>query len=125
MKKLIVALMFLSVSGSARAWEFARNPDRFPSVGLNVSNENISGRRNEIDQPSPILTRNQGGPISTSYYSYGADIRLPASDQITFTLFADSINTDTTFTRVDNVYKQRDKLDGYRYGLGVRLYFSK
>lgn len=125
MKKILFISLFL-LPLRAHAWEFPRNPDRFPSVGFNVANTNLTGTRSEISQPNnPALTLAYNGSLKRSDYSIGGDLRLPVSDQLTFTLFADSVNSDTTFNRAQNVYKETDKIDGYRYGLNIRLYFSK
>lgn len=109
----------------ANAWEFSRNPDRFPSLGFNLNNSHLSGTRGEVDQPTTILTRNQGGTDIIDTYAVGADLRLPVSDQWTVTLLADSYSLDSSFHRNGDAYRESQKLDGYRYGINLRLYFSK
>lgn len=124
MKTLIASILLLSAS-VVSAREFALNPDRFPSLGFNVSNTSLSGHRDEVDMPNPALTRDLGGKLTSNYDAIGADIRLPVSDGVTLTFFGDAVNSDTTFTRSGNIYRQADKLSGYRYGLSMRVYFNK
>jgi hypothetical protein len=126
MKNLIAAVMILAPS-VAGAWEFNRNPDRFPSVGFNILNSYESGDRNENDTPSVSLTRHQSGPVTNFTYKLGADVRLPINQSMTLTLRYDAIESDNHFTRVSNgqeIYKESESLSGYQYGIGIRFYMN-
>lgn len=125
MKYLILSLSLFSVTTISYGWEFESNPDRFPSVGINVNTTQLVGDRAEIDQPSPILTRNQGGPIKSTYDSIGVDLRLPVSNHLTFTFYGDSIRSDDSFKRKGDQYKETNTVSGARYGFSVRMYFNK
>lgn len=122
--KKIIFVVFLLVSSNSFAWEFNRNPDRFPSVGFNVSNYSLSGTRNDVSQVNATLTQRLAGPLTHNINSIGLDLRLPVSDQLTFTLSADNVSSDSKFTR-DFGYTESYSLTGYHYSLGARLYFSK
>lgn len=119
----VAAVVFFGVS--AMAWEFPRNPDRFPSIGFNAIDMELEGDRIDIDQPTLATTRTQSGPLTQSLYMIGADVRLPLNDQITLTLAADSVSGDSSFSRGGNTFKEDSRVKGHRLGVGLRLYFSK
>ena len=127
MKRLIIALgVSLVLAQQAKAWEFARNPDRFPSIGLNISAADLNGKRDEVSQPAnPILAMNAGGDVDYQSNTVGADVRLPVNDGMTLTLSADHFDNRSTFERKGNLYRESESLRGVRYGLGVRIYFNK
>lgn len=123
--KKSVALVFMLFAPSGYAWEFRDNPDRFPSVGLTLATTSLVGTKDEIDQPNPALSRDQGGPISSVYHSFGADVRLPVADQMTVTVFGSQLASSSSFNRVGNIYRESAKMEGYQYGASVRIYIGK
>lgn len=125
MKILSIVVMLLIASNRAFAWEYPRNPDRFPSIGFNASSMDLSGHRDEVSMPSIDLTNALGGSQKFASNSIGADLRLPVNDGLTLTLAADSFDTRSDFMRNGNVYKESQSLTGFRYSLGLRLYFNK
>lgn len=124
MKKLIAVALLFGAS-SAHAWEFARNPDRFPSAAFNVSNSNLDGTRAEIDQPGGAPSRIQSGLDHSVFYSIGGDVRLPLQESLTLSVYYDFLSQDDRFIRENNVYKQTDSSNGYRCGFSLRVYFNK
>ena len=120
----VIALTLL-VAGNAGAWEFQRNPDRFPSVGLDFANSYASGDRNEKDLPNTSLSRTQTGSERNYGYEVGGDLRLPVTDSITVSGFYHRLTEDAHFTREGGVYKEDNLSKGYRYGLSVRVYLNK
>jgi hypothetical protein len=132
MKTIIAIAVLLLAPLSARAWEFPRNPDRFPSVGFAVTNSNENGTRYESDGPYPALTRTQSGPEHFGGHTIGGDVRLPASDCLTFGFSYEHIESLHTFDRHGGdyqptgvLYSEKLSTSGYRYGVTARLYFSK
>jgi hypothetical protein len=132
MKRLLMIAALLAAARSAGAWEFARNPDRFPSVGFSVTNSYLSGRRYEDDLPGGAPDRVQSGKQELSGYGMGLDARLPLSDQITVGVFAEQQSLDMRFGRDSGpfstgrvYYRETAKMEGYKYGVTARLYFSK
>lgn len=126
MKTLIAAIaLLLAVPSASRAWECKRNPDRFPSFAFNVGNASLSGQRTELDQPSASLARAQIGKTESTLYSLGGDMRLPMNDSLTLSMYYDFLSQDDQFVRQNDVYQQKDKTDGYRYGFSLRIYFNK
>lgn len=123
--KTLTFVLLLSTASICSAWEFPRNPDRFPSFGFNVTNTELDGSRFQISSPTTALTRNDKGSLSTFVHALGGDIRLPVSNQLTVTLSGDYIESESDFIRDSRVYSETDKIDGYRYGLSFRLYLSK
>lgn len=125
---LIVFLGSLLFAGRAHAWEFTRNPDRFMSVGVNVSKLDVGGKRFEVDQPSDPLTRVNSGPENRNESVYGADLRLPVSDSVTVGLFYDYIDGSNTFDREasgKSIFRQSLDYTGNHYGMSVRFYLNK
>ncbi len=112
-------------AGAARAWEFPRNPDRFPSVGFNVTNGSISGHRDEVDTPPPTyLFRTNVGNTDMDTHTLGADLRLPLHESVTFVFGYDSIESNYHFVRAGDVFHETERLSGYRYTVGFRLYLN-
>lgn len=109
----------------ARAWEFPRNPDRFPSVGFNISSADLGGERDEVSTPSTVLTNAQGGPVDFSGNTAGMDVRLPVNDGMTLSISADHYDNRTDFKRNGGTYRESESLRGFKYGLGVRVYFNR
>lgn len=109
----------------ALAWEFSRNPDRFPSVGIHIASSKLDGHRDEIDTPNLNLVRVNGGDIDADIKMIGVDFRLPVNNSVTVTLCADSVVNKSVFNRVGNVYRESEKTTGMQYGFNARLYFNK
>lgn len=128
---LFVAVTMLSCS--AQAWEFSRNPDRFPSLGLHVINGSVKGDRYETDLPGTVGSRSQSGPESESTYTLGADIKLPINHGMTLGFFYDQHEIDRVYKRNraptnttgEVIFKETSNLNGYRYGFDFRLYLNK
>lgn len=134
MKKLnkqsgLILFAFL-IASTVHAWEFINNPDRFPSVGLHVDNQKLKGNREE----TVVNSAGQDVPYrhsdETAYqWRGGADVRLPATQSLTFTVSYDRVETDDWFTRHNtlggDMYKEHKNLKGDNWGIGVRLYFNK
>lgn len=125
-KILIVLFMLLIAAAPAHAvWEFPQNPDRFPSFGFNYSNASLQGDRHEMDTPNPLVSRDNVGDRSEHNQNFGGDFRLPFSDSGTFTFGVDSVSTWTNFVRSDAVYHEKDKLTGWKYSIGLRVYINR
>lgn len=103
MKTLIVASL-LALTANAWAFEVTHNPDRYPSVGLDVSSGHLAG----------IDTVATGGPHTDGGFVKGlVDLRLPISNAVTLHAFGSStgINNNLQFSNGDEM------------GLGLRVYF--
>lgn len=97
-------LMFVSAIGGA--FDRSRNPDRFMSVGLDVSSGKLPG----------ILTdQSVGDPHTDGGFVKGLlDVRLPVSNAITFHAFGSStgVNNNMQFSQ------------GNEVGIGLRVYLQ-
>jgi hypothetical protein len=125
MKKLI-GLLLLAVAAPAHAvWEFPSNPDRFPSFGVKFSGQHLDGERHEMDSPNPLLSRDQVGPINSTYQTFGGDFRLPFNESATVTFGIDSIRATSHFTRQDAVYHEKQTQEGWNYSVGLRVYINR
>lgn len=124
MKKITMFLAALSIAAGAHAWEFANNPDRFPSVGANVQQSNLSGQRSEVDLPSMNANRAQGGQETSSLRSVGIDTRLPLNDSLTLSVNYNHLEADSDYLRDPSAFRESKTLTGYSYGFTLRLYFN-
>jgi len=125
MKKIIMASLLMLLTPLIHAWECPRNPDRFPSLGLNISTAKLTGDKNYVNNPglpNPQPFKDSG---HQDFDSVGADVRLPVTDGLTFSVSYDQISANGDYTRDQNIFKQSDNFDGYRVGVGVRMYFNK
>lgn len=125
--KILIAGLILIAPTIAGAWEVPGNPDRFPSVGLNIGNGELSGPRYESDLPGTSLNRNQGGHEKNFFHSLGADVRVPIHQSVTLSFSYDALDSDNHYSRQSNgqsIYETSNNLSGYRYGIGLRLYLN-
>lgn len=120
--KLLIAVLLLSLSSTVMAWEVEGNPDRYLSLGINVSNANLNGTRTETDFLDSGINRVFKGPSEIGVFSTGVDMRLPVTKAITFTLSCEKIEMTSQYTRNPNPYRESNNLDGYRYGFGARFF---
>lgn len=104
MKRAGFVIFMLLLSTSGYAWEFEKNPDRYPSFGIEAASGHLAGTLKDT-QP--------GAPHTDGGYVQGKlDIRLPISSMITVNFFGEQtgINNNLQFS------------DGSRVGIGVRVY---
>lgn len=125
MKKLILILGLLLLPTISHSWEFNRNPDRFPSVGFNFSTSRLDGHRIEDSHPAAPLTRIDRGDQSLNLSSAGLDLRLPLSNDLTFSLGYDHLESSAKYLRDPDIYKESVDLSGYDVKASLRLYFNK
>ncbi len=122
---VLIVLSFLFVSMSAHAKEYPRNPDRFPSLGLNASTSRLSGARTHINSPGSTMVQGQDDSGTIDNESFGADFRLPINNGVTLNVSWDRVSYNSSLTRTGNIYEANDNFDGNRFGLGLRVYFNK
>jgi hypothetical protein len=96
--------MVWGLSGVAGAWDTRLNPDRYPSLGVDL----IKGQQAGIARGGANGFQTNGGLVGAR-----ADYRLPVSNAFTFHAAAESvgINNNMGYT------------DGYRLEFGGRIYF--
>lgn len=99
MKTLIIALV-VGVAGVAGAYEKPGNPDRYMSFGIDIFKGQEAG-----------MVRADGG---TNGGTTGGklDIRLPISSNLTLSAFGEN-------TGINN---NKDFTEGYKIGIGLRVY---
>lgn len=102
----LTILVYFASAAAAGAWEFQKNPDRFPSFGIETSAGKLPG----IPKATP-----DGAPHTDGGFVQGkVDLRLPVSSYITLNLLGEStgINNNLEFT------------EGHRFGFGLRVYIQ-
>lgn len=124
MKSLVIAVASLLISTVASAWDVPGNPDRFVSVGLNVSNSSLKGDHSELDGP-PHVQQIQRGHEELESHLIGVDLRIPTTQSLTFNLSYDYAEMNSRYDRSSQLHKVSSNLDGYRWGVGMRFYFNQ
>lgn len=106
MKRVGLIVLIVSVASVANAWEFQKNPDRFPSFGLETSTGKLAGMAKDVPAGAP---RTDGGFVQGRL-----DLRLPISSCITVNLSGEhtGVNNNLQFS------------EGHRLALGVRVYIQ-
>lgn len=125
MKKFLIVVGTILIASVSHAWEFNRNPDRFPSFGFNTDFTNMDGHRIEDSHPSEPLQRIDKGPQSLESTRVGIDLRLPLAQAVTVELGYDHLESLTKYRREPNVFTEDTSLSGYNIHAGFRFYFNK
>ena len=101
-KTLALLIGLLCVSGPAMAFDRSMNPDRVPSFGLDLWKGQVAG----LDRK---LVETNGGTVGGLF-----DYRHPVSNSLTLRAFAESegVNNNLRYT------------DGYRVGIGLRVFLQ-
>ncbi len=101
MKKLLVVFL-LGLTVSAHAWEKGKNPDRVPSIGVDLWKGQLAGMDRQQGQTN-------GGTVG-----FMADYRMPISNVVTIHAGGEteSVNNNLKYT------------DGYRLTVGMRVYIQ-
>lgn len=106
--KTILCFLALQIAcvGSLSARERPLNPDRFPSIGLDVSTGKLAGIAKDHAAGAPYT---DGGFVRGQL-----DLRLPISNALTLRAFGNStgINNNLQFS------------DGTEVGVGLRFYIQ-
>jgi len=122
MKKLVAVLGLVTVVSvvNCGAWEYPQNPDRFPSIGLNLTGESMAG---EVKSPSfPALgSQDIEGTDSTLVL----DTRLPLSNSFTLNIALGGTRNETKYKQTPTQDSAEIKGDGGIFSIGCRYYFNK
>jgi hypothetical protein len=124
MKRATLTIAAFLIAASASAWERPLNPDRFPSIGLNVDNFHTSGEFTSVSSPNLPLTLVERGPAQDSYTGLGVDVRFPATDSVTLGAGYTHIDGDSVHSRNNNIYRESVNYTGYRLTFSARLYLN-
>lgn len=118
---LILALL---ISVPTFAWEHPRNPDRFPSIGLRIENHKLGGNYAAVSNPNGVSLIERGS-VDDDGTGLGANLRLPVNSGLTLDFDYMTIDGEKVISRNNNIYRSNENLDGYRMGIGIRLYLNK
>jgi hypothetical protein len=102
---LLVIVMVLVVAAPSWAWEKSSNPDRYPSIGIELAKGQVAG----IPRKGVDGDVSNGGTVG-----FLGDFRFPATQSLTLhaSLQSDGINNNLAYT------------EGYRLALGLRVYIK-
>jgi hypothetical protein len=94
------AVVLLTLTSAAFAWDTRENPDRLPSIGWGLHGGRLAGI---VDDDA-------------RYTEFGADVRVPVNNYLTLTV-------DFAQTTVSNA-PNGVSTEANRYGAGVRVYLA-
>lgn len=120
MKKIILVVVLCSVPVVVNGWEFPKNPDRFPSVGLALSGQSLSGDQSSPSNPS---VGSQG--YETSIAMLAIDTRLPLSNSFTLDLALGSVSSDASADETIHLNSAKADATGGYFRIGARWYFNR
>lgn len=117
MKTLFVVSTLLLLAGTAFGWEVPQNPDRYMSIGLDLSAGKQAGlyKSDQITLRSATQQLAATVPHSNASFVKGAlDFRFPLTSALTLHAFGSStgINNNLEFS------------NGHEIGLGVRVFIK-
>lgn len=120
MKNLIFSLLTMTLwLTSVKAMCIPENPDRCPSMGINVGLTNLDGSMNLTNVSFVGDTHaNQ----NTNLTSLGLDLRIPSSDRVTLTLYANYLQGTETVKSLNS--NTSSDLTGGNYGFNIRMYWN-
>lgn len=119
MKITLIVVGFMLISLTLKAQEYPRNPDRFPSFGLNYSNSMVKGDSGSVSTSETLV-----GSENLKVDTIGLDVRIPVSNQITVSAAYEMIDGGRT-SSIRNLSQSFTNLDGYKASFGVRFYLNE
>lgn len=116
MKKIATALLLVStLSTSLLAWEFDKNPDRFPSLGLNYTGTSDTGQYKVIGLSQDI---------ESNAHTVVLDTRLPLSNSLTLAIGAGTTSSHSEGKGGGSFNADQLDQDGGLFTVGARYYFN-
>lgn len=120
MRKLLLATVLLAVFGGvSHAEEFAKNPDRFPSIGLEILKAGETG----TGTAQGNISADQG--LSIDVFQLVFDFAVPVSNSVTFSGAIGHSQTDSSSDRTNLLLGYDANTNGFFFKLGVRYYFNQ
>lgn len=118
MNKIMLALLvgFMAVV-SVRAEGYEGNPDKIPSIGLNLGGSSESG---DSTLKSAGTFASQNMDVTTGHLVL--DLRLPVSNSVTLSAAVGSLTTKVTAEETPLLFGNDSKTNGYDFEVGIRFY---
>lgn len=118
MKKFMLALVLVGLSRvTARAEVYEGNPDRMPSIGLNLGGVSESGNSTVKGGGASAV---QDMTVSSGHLVL--DLRLPVSNSVTLSAAIGSVSTKVTAEETPILFGNDAKSNGLSFDVGVRFY---
>lgn len=120
MNKLAIAGIFLGsmmIASTAMAQEYSGNPDRFPSIGINLGGGAQTGDSRALNSGSSAIQ-----DVEQSYGALALDVRLPVSDRVTLSGAIGYIGSSFEATETPLLLGQKTETNGVEFNVGVRFY---
>lgn len=118
MKKIILALLVGLISRvTARAEVYEGNPDKMPSIGLNLGGTSESGD-SIVKGSGSSATQNMN--VSSGHLVL--DLRLPVSNSVTLSAAIGSVATKVTADETPLLFGNDTKTNGLAFDVGIRFY---
>jgi hypothetical protein len=120
MKRAILAGLLAALGvGISNAWEHPQNPDRFPSIGLELAGQSTDGDWNSPSIPS---AGKQNVEINSSIFIL--DTRLPLSKSFTLSLALGTTASESKADATPVLASEKLEQSGGYFSIGARYYFN-
>ena len=121
MKSLVIAVSLVTLASiTLNAWEFPNNPDRFMSLGLNLTSQSAEG---EWESPTHPEWGNQDTEARLRTLIF--DVRIPVSNSTTFNVAVGTLDIETESDRTFLLYAEKEDMKGGIFQIGFRHYLNK
>lgn len=118
MKKLMLMVMLVGLSRvTARAAVYEGNPDKMPSIGLNLGGVSESGTSKATASGA---SASQDMTVSSGHLVL--DLRLPVSNSVTLSAAIGSVSTTVKAEETPILFGNDGKTSGVSFDVGVRFY---
>lgn len=124
---LLSTLVFFPALAHAWTWDIPKNPDHFPSFGINVGKTDLNGSRTDVLWISSIRTLEDDYNQNETEKIRSIDLRLPVHESLTISFAYGHVDR---YTRRDYQtrslpYYEMDNLSGHSYQIGLRFYLNQ
>ncbi|HMX95117.1 MAG TPA: hypothetical protein PKC50_07725 [Elusimicrobiota bacterium] len=120
MNKVAIAGIFLGftmMALTANAQEYSGNPDRLPSIGINLGGGAQTGDSRAFNSGTSAIQ-----DVEQSYGELSLDVRLPVSDRVTLSGAIGFIGSSFEATETSQLLGQKTETNGVEFNIGVRFY---
>ena len=118
MNKIITLIVLLAAPvASLMAEEYAGNPDRFPSVGLNWAG---SAEKGDATVFGTGISAKQDVEVTNG--AFVLDLRLPVSNNVTLSGSVASLASSFDAPETPLLLGQKSETTGFAFSVGVRFY---
>jgi hypothetical protein len=117
MKKLSLILLFLLITSPC--WAFDLNPDRFPSLGINLEGGTSTDGTFKVMSSGASTSQD----VSEDFGAIAIDTRIPVSEHWTLNAAIILQSFKTTADETAFLFGSESKISTFAFSFGARYYF--